>query len=344
MDRYREVTRTSFGSRLGNSFIGILIGLLLAIAAFPLLWWNEGRSVDRIKTLDEGLGLVIPVDAMERDPGNQGALIHISGTATGDGPLQDPLFGIETDALKLRRHVEMYQWVEEKTERRIKETGGSERVETTYDYYREWSATLEDSSSFRYPDGHLNPRSMPFEAETQSAQTITLGRFALDGAFTGQMTSYQDLPLGPAVWGAAAPEIQNRFALTGDWFQQGSADNPQVGDVRVKFGVVPSGPYSAVGQQSGDGLALYRTKNGEIALLEQGNVSATEMFAIAQDENTLITWAIRLGGFVLMWIGLSMLLGPIKILADILPFLGRIVGGGIGLLTGLVAFCLSFLT
>ena len=39
-----EVSVESWGSRLGGAFKGILVGIILFILAFPLLFWNEGRA------------------------------------------------------------------------------------------------------------------------------------------------------------------------------------------------------------------------------------------------------------------------------------------------------------
>ncbi|MBO4312461.1 MAG: hypothetical protein J5828_05640, partial [Desulfovibrionaceae bacterium] len=44
-DSFTETTTTSWGSRLGNSFKGILTGLVIIAAATCLLYWNEGRTV-----------------------------------------------------------------------------------------------------------------------------------------------------------------------------------------------------------------------------------------------------------------------------------------------------------
>lgn len=85
-------------------------------------------------------------------------------------------------------------------------------------------------------------------------------------------------------------------------------------------------------------------KRGEIALLEFGRASAHSMFKTAETENLILTWALRLAGFTLMWIGLSLLLWPAKVLADVLPFLGHLVGGGVSMITGLLAIGLSALT
>jgi hypothetical protein len=44
-DHFTETSRQGFGSRLANSFAGLVIGPLLVIGAIVLLWWNEGRAV-----------------------------------------------------------------------------------------------------------------------------------------------------------------------------------------------------------------------------------------------------------------------------------------------------------
>ena len=42
---FTENSSQGFGSRLGSSLTGLLIGPLLVIGAIVLLWWNEGRAV-----------------------------------------------------------------------------------------------------------------------------------------------------------------------------------------------------------------------------------------------------------------------------------------------------------
>lgn len=45
-----------------------------------------------------------------------------------------------------------------------------------------------------------------------------------------------------------------------------------------------------------------------------------------------------------MWIGLGMMLKLLSVLADVLPFLGNIIGAGTSLIAGLVAAVLSLIT
>jgi len=43
---------------------------------------------------------------------NAGRLVHVVGEAQPTAPVEDAQFGVSINALKLKRRVEMYQWVE----------------------------------------------------------------------------------------------------------------------------------------------------------------------------------------------------------------------------------------
>lgn len=343
-DHLTEVTTTSWSTRLANSFKAILLGLLCFLGAFALLWWNEERSVDRTRTLEAGLEMVIPVSADAPAPFNEGKLIHLSGTATTRDILKDPLFGVQETALKLNRHVEMYQWKEETHTKTETNTGGSETTTTTYSYHKEWSSKPLDSTRFKQPEGHQNPASMPYQNKEFTASTITLGGYTLTQPFIEDIGGYTDYPLTQTHLDAMDPRTRKLFDLHGTEFFHGDPAAPQIGAMRVTYHIITPTDLSIVAKQTGNRLEPYLTKTGDIALLKMGTHSAQTMFQSAQDENTLITWLIRIGGFLLMWIGLATLLGPLKILADVLPILGVILGAGIGILTGLLAIVLSTLT
>ena len=114
---FTDVTHQSWGSRLQEQASKSIAGFVLFLAAFPLLFWNEGRAVDVSLALEEGKGAVVPVVADALDASNDGRLIHFSGEAATQDIVADLDFGIEARALKLRRVTEMYQWEEEKEER-----------------------------------------------------------------------------------------------------------------------------------------------------------------------------------------------------------------------------------
>ena len=98
-----EVTRQSWFSRLGGAFKGVLFGFILILLGLWLLFWNEGRTVRRAKALDEGAGVVTAVAADRVDTANEGRLVHLSGTAATFDVLQDEVFGVRENAIRLER-------------------------------------------------------------------------------------------------------------------------------------------------------------------------------------------------------------------------------------------------
>ena len=342
-DQFKEVTTRSWGSRIAGSFVGVLVGILLFIAAFPLIIWNEGRSVQRIKTLGEGRGAVVSVASDGVDATHEGALVHITGLATTDDVLKDPVFGIEANALKLSRVVEMYQWKESSQSKTTQNLGGSETTETTYTYQKVWSSTPINSSGFKQAGSHQNP-AMPYDGEAYTAQNIALGSFTLGDAFVSQVSGWQPLPVTEQNLDVAEPEVYSNFQVVNGMFYRGNVSNPQVGALRISFQSVAPQTVSAVGLQQGAVLETYKAKNGTINLLQMGTVPAADMFAAAESENTIVTWIIRFAGFAMMWIGLSLVLGPISVLGSIIPFLGNLLGAGTGFVSFVLAVVLTFVT
>ena len=105
-----ETTSTSWFTRIKNSVVGVLFGLLLLVAGVVGLFWNEGRAVTTARSLEEGAGIVMSVAADRVDAANEGKLIHVTGSTTTDSKPSDADFGIVATGLRLERTVEMYQW------------------------------------------------------------------------------------------------------------------------------------------------------------------------------------------------------------------------------------------
>ena len=183
-----EETTTSWGSRVGQSFKGILFGFVLIIASIALLFWNEGKTIKREKALTETGSVAVSVKSDSIDAANEDKVIHLSGDVTTESILSDPDFNVNINALKLVRNVEMYQWKENQETKKERTSGGGEKEVTTYTYSKTWSPTLIDSSAFKEA-GHENPVAMPFVSEEFVAANANLGAFSL--------TSEQIENLGP---------------------------------------------------------------------------------------------------------------------------------------------------
>jgi len=157
-DSVTEVTTTGWLQRLLQSLVGVLIGILLVIGSIVLLWWNEGRAVEAIRALDQGVRQIVEINPASVDGAAEGKLVHLSGTMTTSTPAVDTAFGIAGDGLlRLKRTVEMYQWAEEKSSHSQTNVGGSKTTETTYSYKKEWSENGHDSNRFHEANGHQNP-------------------------------------------------------------------------------------------------------------------------------------------------------------------------------------------
>jgi hypothetical protein len=343
-DQYTEVSTQSWFSRIGNSIKGILFGILLIVAAFPVLFLNEGRAVKRYKTLKEGGSNVIAVTADKIDPALQSKLIHIAGIAKTKDVIKDDIFSVSTNAIALIREVQMYQWKETKTKKEEKQLGGSTKTTTVYDYKKVWSDEPIDTRDFKKPEGHQNPGKFPFESNKQYASDVKLGAFELGDNVLRSITGATVLPVD----NNKLPVINNKKAavLGNDYFIGQQPSDPQIGDIKVSFKIIkPEVAVSVVGKQADKTIESYKTDvGGNILLVEMGQVSAEDMFKNAQAANSRLTWLLRGLGFILMVVGFATLFKPLSVLADVIPFIGNIVEGGTLLISILIAAMLSTIT
>merc|ERR1712196_521596 len=68
------------------------------------------------------------------------------------------------------------------------------------------------------------------------------------------------------------------------------------------------------------------------------------MFAAAADENAARTWLMRLVGFLMMAIGLALILQPMAVVLDVIPFLGNLAGMAFAVAALLAAVVLTSIT
>jgi hypothetical protein len=343
MGDYREVTSTSWGSRIGGSLKGIIFGFILFLVAFPLLFWNEGRTVERYKSLVEGSGLVVTVSGSTVNPANEGQLVHLTDTATTDETLEDSQLGISAQAIKLRRIVEMYQWQEQSRSHTEKKAGGGTETTTTYSYNKTWSSSLINSSNFKRPSEHQNPSSMPWQSMTREARKVDIGAFQLSPAQVSAINNYSSLDVSAK---GIPPQLGNRAQRYMQGYYLGDNPSmPQIGDIRISHEIVQPTTISLVAQQVNNSFIPYQTEaGGTIDILETGAHTAQALFEQEQTANTMLSWLLRAAGLFVMFIGLSMILKPLSVLADVIPMIGNIVGAGTNLIAFIIAAVMSLLT
>ena len=331
-DSFTETTSTSWLSRIASSIVGVLFGIVFVIGAIILLFWNEGRAVQTARSLSEGGHLVVDVAPAPVDPGNDGKLIHVSGDATAKAPIVDQAFAVSTVALHLVRVAEMYQWEEEKHQESHQSLGGSEQTVTTYTYKKVWSDRPIDSQAFRHPEDHTNPQKR-YGRLSLTATDATLGDFKLDAALLTLLPTGTPLQLDPPAATALKARLSNAQIFDGKIYLGADPDNPKIGDYQISYTYAALGPVSAIGRQTGSGIAQYQTKAGDRLLMAGlGLQSAADMFKQAEEENTVLTWVLRFVGVIVMWLGVFLFLRPLVVVADVVPLIGSVLGAGAGLI------------
>jgi len=338
-DSYTEVTSKSWFGRIGESIKGILFGIIMIPLMILLLWWNEGRAVTTANSLKEGAAAVVSVPADKIDPANEKKLVHVTGDAKANAPVTDPDFGLSVPALRLVRSEEIYQWVEDQKSETKQKVGGGEETTTTYTYTKKWTDKPVNSADFKKPQGHTNEGDLIAGNANIAAEKVTMGAFVVPENLVSRMgdpskhaVTEADLAKLPADLKAAA-QIQ-----AGTFYFGVKPDEPQIGDVRVSFEIVKPGPFSILAAQLGETFGPYQTKAGDaLNMVESGVVSAETMFKNAASANTIITWLVRLGGFLFMAFGFMAIMRPLSVLGSVVPFIGNIIGMG----TGLISFMLA---
>ena len=165
-------------------------------------------------------------------------------------------------------------------------------------------------------------RSTPGEAK--------LGAFSLYESVPRQLSA-SDRSAAPATAQERARALLGPRASIreGAVYAGANPDQPAVGDVRVTWRSAPVGAISVVGRQTQSALSPYLASNGrELLLAEPGVVDASLMFKHGEEENSLLTWVLRAVGVIVMFIGCRVMLSLLEVLADLIPFLGTIVGAG----------------
>ncbi|KAH3819307.1 transmembrane protein 43-like [Dreissena polymorpha] len=338
----------NFCERIGQSLIGILIGAALLLLASGVIFWNEGRAVQTAKSLDEGLSIVVPLaNAHLISSENTGKLVHLTGELHTQQDLVDGTYNIRVRAVKLKRIVEMYQWEEQETEKKYDEGNGQTRVEKSYSYSKVWKSNVIHSNGFDDSFNHRNPSEMPVR-EASFNTDVNVGEFLLSDGLTGQINNFRPVTLSPS-----NTHVDSRVKIKDNYFYHGQdVLYPEIGDVRVKFEYAGrSGPslllgspdeVSIVARQVGSKLLPYQTVSGDtLEMLYFGSLSAKEMFGREKMQNTMMTWALRSIGWLMMFIGFSCLTSIVTTLVDWLPIVRDIIALGVCLMNMSLSVSLS---
>ena len=345
-----EYEEEGWFSRIGDSIKGIFGGIAIFMLAFPLIFWNECRAVKRAQDLELGLGSVVTAKADSIDKGNEGKLVHVQGDVKVDEKLEDKTFQISANGLALERKVEMYQWKENVKKESKKKAGGKKVTKKTYTYEKTWSSSEIKSSNFddnKEAKGKVNPGPLPYESKTVAAKSATLGKYKLSEGITSGLGESSKLTMKEADLKKIEKDFKGQKAKIHDGgiYLGKNPAKPEVGDVRITFNLKKPGKATVIAGQYGDKLQAWKHKdlNDPLVLTANGKKSPEKMFENAVSSNNMLTWVLRLGSWLMMFGGLSALFRPLSVIADVIPFIGGLVGKAFAVVSFLIATPIWFL-
>ncbi len=339
-DKITEVTTKSWGGKIMDSIKGVVFGIVLFLASFVVLWVNEG-STD-LSVVAKGSVVASPTAV---DTAAEGKLVSITGMLQSNETIGDPEFLNPGKYLTLTRNVEMYAWVEKSESETKKNVGGSETTTTTYTYAQEWTSNPADSSTFKDPTGHTNPQ-MQYQNQTFTVSSASVGVYPVDVADMS-LPNQTDVVLNTS---SVTPRFSGMvngnyiYIKPAGYGPYGANTAPTVGDLRIHYTAVLSDlNVTAFGLIQGGKLVPYMYK-GKDKLYHARPGTRDEAIAALAYEHRVTSWIWRLVGFLMMWIGLTLCFGPINAVLDVLPFLGSVGRGLIGVVMFVVALVLSLAT
>ena len=342
----QEVVHTGFLSRLGSSFVGALVGLLLFFASFFVLWINEGVQKDSL--LVERAKPILTTEVSSVSPDTYGTLFAIVGTVSGVISKQGD-FIATTSFIALDRLVETYAWQEVQTTSEERHIGGSATSTTSYSYEKRWQGTPQSSDQFSEPQGHTNIPSR-YSSFSLRSDTLSLGTMSLSTGITLPHLPPVILTSGVLGTTARAQIVENGHYLFVSRDGASSYQSPKIGDNRLSFFGIPRDSTGTVVGTISDqyqsttvpSIVRYVGKHGSIFSLYPGRYE--EALATARSQDATRLWLFRGIGFFIMFMGLLFISRPLSIFLDIIPIFGSISRFLSLISSFVVAFVLSTLT
>jgi hypothetical protein len=124
-----------------------------------------------------------------------------------------------------------------------------------------------------------------------------LGVFAVAPELVEQIDDFHPVPVTEANLAAIPAPLRSRAKLLGNEIYFGTnADQPAVGDLKIKFESAPPAIASVIARQNGSNVSPYPSAHGgTVAPLRIGSYSTSEMaaqFAKAESQTRTLVWVI----------------------------------------------------
>ena len=359
---YTTTTKTSYGQRLSGSMRGILTGLILFLIGTVMLFRNEGSFVKQKKALNEAQSVTRHVsDVSDVDASLNGTVIHASALATTSDVLTDPQFGVNATAISISRKVEYYQYEEKVSTKKVDKIGGGQEEVKTYTYHKAWTSRPVESGKFADPNYQGSNRTLAtVETETQTAGNVSFGAYRLPPFMVRsiggsvnldfelsqeRMQYWKKIIASNAKTAGVKTDSAAMIHQHGNTVYFGKSETtPEIGDLKITFTKVDPKEISIIAKVSNNSFEEFVANNGNsFYKVSIGMLSADNMFAGAHSSNSMWTWILRIIGIILVVSGLKSMFGILPALFKVVPFLGNIVGAGVGLICTVIGLAWSLI-
>lgn len=120
--------------------------------------------------------------------------------------------------------------------------------------------------------------------------------------------------------------------------------SPEVGDVRITFEKIVPAKVTVMAVVDGDTFKPFKAKNGKrFQRLVMGKKSGDEIIEAEKEANSMILWALRILGIVMVIGGLKGIFGFIETILKVVPFIAGIFGWGIGVVCTIIGIVWSLI-
>ncbi|MEZ5837992.1 MAG: TMEM43 family protein [Geminicoccaceae bacterium] len=305
-----------------------VLGLMLIAGSVGGLFYNEMRSAGRIDALSEAEDSVISIQSGAVNPAAAGRLVHLVGAPRITGLATDPQFAVETEALRLDRRIEMYQW------REHSEGSGEER-QTTYE--KVWSQELISSDGFIRRQGHANPQAMPVASASFFPEAVEVGRYDVSPPVLAFMEADRSkTPDEPR--DVAGLELRPHRGF----LQSGTPGEPQVGDIRASLVAAMADTVTVLGRAEGGSIVPWTASNGSgLTVMRAGAIDAGQLIDEEYSANRKLTWGLRGALALAIFAGMMII---IRRLARTVPVIGALAANLLGPIAFVLALAIALVT
>ena len=306
-----------------KNFGSLVIGIILFLGAFCLLWWNEGNSAKKINIANYADKYAVEVNSNNILRENDNKLIATNGLAQTSSTLGDE-FVISPNTLVLERNVKMYQWIEDQEDGKTI-------------YKKDWSDTVQNSDEFE-DKNYKNPH-FYISSKEYIAKNATFGQYNL--------SEKQIEMIEPQKEFSNLKEKSEYKIIDNQYYKGRNIENPEIGDILISYNYAPSDTaISIIGEQKSDNTISSKIhKNiGAIYIQYDGKMTKDEMLEKYTNDNKMLTMGLRFLGWFLMFIGLKLFFEPLMNILNLVPLLGQLANFTTTFIFASVTFVLSLVT